>query len=109
MKNLFFILTIGGLLWLFFNPNGILKYNSKSNEVRQLNKKYSKNEEAQNIEKTKFDWLTEYIKSIKNNDKEVQKHILEHHGSEIGIELIIRNLFKKDLEALKIKKKGLKK
>ena len=95
MKNLFFILTIGGLLWLFFNPDGILKYNAKSNEVRRLNKKYSNNEEAQNIEKTKFDWLTEYIKSIESNNKEAQKHILEQHGSEIGIELIIRNFFKR--------------
>ncbi len=55
MKTLFYSLTIGGLLWLFFNPNGILTYNSKSNEVRKLNKEQKKHKSERDENKKKID------------------------------------------------------
>ena len=105
MKNLFYLLTIGGLLWLFFNPNGILTYNSKSNEVRRLDKKEKKHKLKRDENKIKYRWLEEFINSMKNQDIEKQKQILEKYGSEIGFQLILRNLFKDGFEALKIIKK----
>ena len=42
---LFYLLSIGGLLWLFFNPNGILVYNTKSKEVRLLIKQLKQYED----------------------------------------------------------------
>ena len=105
MKTLFYSLTIGGLLWLFFNPNGILTYNSKSNEVRKLNKEQKKHKSERDENKKKFDWLKALIRDIDNKDLEKQKHILEKHGSQIGAELISRNFFIKYFEALKIIKK----
>ena len=105
MKNLFYLLTIGGLVWLFFNPSGILKYNSKSNEVRRLDKKEKKYKLERDENKIKYNWLEEFKSSIEDKDLEKQKHILEKHGSQIGAELISRNFFKKYFEALKIIKK----
>tara|TARA_Y100000817_G_C16778320_1_gene509368 strand:+ start:561 stop:887 length:327 start_codon:yes stop_codon:yes gene_type:complete len=105
MKNLFYLLTIGGLLWLFFNPNGILTYNSKSNDVRRLDKKEKKHKIERDEHKIKYRWLEELKNSIENKDVEKQKQILEKHGPEIGFQLILRNIFKEDYEALNIKKK----
>ena len=106
MKFLFYLLTIGSLMWLFFNPNGILTYNSKSNTVRALNKQIDQHKNKRDKEKLQFNWLEDFLISIKNKDKEKQKHILEKHGSDIGLQLILRNFFKKETQALKIKKKG---
>jgi len=110
MKTLFYLLTIGGLLWLFFNPNGILIYNSKSNEVFKLEKKEKTHKQERDQKKIKFDWLEDFINSIENNNKERKKYLLEKNGSEIGRQLILRNFFKKPSDALKIiiKEKGLK-
>ena len=104
MKNLFYLLTIGGLLWLFFNPKGILTYNSKSNEVRRLDKKEKKHKLERDENKIKYRRLEEFINSIKNKDLEKQAQILEKHGPEIGLQLILRNLFKKGLVPLNVKK-----
>jgi len=106
-QRFFYLLTIGGLLWLFFNPNGILTYNSKSDEVRSLNKKQKNHKLERDEEKYRLDWLNDLIVSIKSKDLEKQKQakqILEKNGSEVGLQLILRNYFKKETEALKIKK-----
>ncbi len=105
MKSLFYLLTIGGLLWLFFNPSGILTYNAKSNEVRRLDKKEKKHKLKRDENKIKYKWLEEFKNSIENKDSEKQNQILEKYGSEIGLQLILRNFFKEDFEALNIKKK----
>ena len=104
MKNLFYLLTIGGLLWLFFNPKGILTYNSKSNEVRRLDKKEKKYKLERDQNKIKYKWLEEFKHSIENKDLEKQAQILEKQGPEIGLQLILRNLFKKGLVPLNVKK-----
>ncbi len=111
MKTLFYLLTIGGLLWLFFNPNGILTYNAKNNEVFRLNKTKKKHEQKRDEKELEFNWLEDFIGSIDSNNKEKKKHLLEKHGSDIGLQLILRNFFKKPSEALKIiiKEKGLNK
>ncbi len=106
MKNLFYLLSIGGLLWLFFNPNGILTYNSKSNEVRRLDKKEKIYKIERDENKIKYNWLEKLKNTIENKDLEKQKQILEKYGPEIGLQLILRNIFKQDYEALNIKKKG---
>ena len=108
MKRLFYLLTVGGLFWLFFNPNGILTYNSKSDEVRILNKKQKNHKLDRDEEKYRLDWLNDFIASIKNKDLEKQKQILEKNGSEIGLQLILRNYFEKEAEIFGIKKKGPK-
>ena len=108
MKSFFYLLTFGGLLWLFFNPNGILKYNTQSKEADLLIKQLKQNEEERNQQEQHLNWLTNFIKSIEENDKIRQKHILEKYGADIGIQLILRNFFKENSYPLKIKK-GLKK
>jgi len=105
MKNLFYLLTIGGLLWLFFNPSGILTYNAKSNEVRQLNKKEKKHKLERDKHKISYRWLEEFKNSIESKDLEKQKQILEKYGPEIGLQLILRNFFKEGFEVLNIKNK----
>ena len=107
MKSLFYLLTIGGLMWLFFNPNGILTYNSKSNEVRLLNKKQEKHKLERDGKKYNFEWLKDFVESIENKDFKKQKQILEKNGSEIGLQLILRNYFKKEAEIFGIKKGAL--
>ena len=108
MKNLFYLLTIGGLVWLFFNPNGILTYNSKSNEVRLLNKKQEKHKLERNEKKYNFEWLKDFVESIESKDFIKQKQILEKNGSEIGLQLILRNYFEKESEIFGVKKRGPK-
>ena len=105
MKNFFYLLTIGGLLWLFFNPKGILTYNSKSNEVRRLDKKEKKYKVERDKIRKKYNWLKEFKDSIENKDLEKQKQILEKYGAEVGFQLVLRNIFKDSYEALNIKKK----
>ena len=61
MKNIFYLLTIGGLLWLFFNPNGILRYNTQSKEVRLLIKQLKQNENERDQKEQHFNWLTNFI------------------------------------------------
>ena len=63
MKNFIYILTIGGLLWLFFNPKGIFAYNTLNNKIQKQKKR------LEEYKKTEREFLKKQDAFIKCLDK----------------------------------------
>ena len=103
MKKVIYILSLSALLWIFFNPNGILTYNSLNSSNIREEKKRDKVLKNKNIKQGKINWLNDYLLSINTNNKEVQSYYKNEYKKEIVKNLIQLNIFKKGTQVFNIK------
>ena len=97
MKNFIYILTIGGLLWLFFNPRGIFAYNTLNNKIQKQKKRLEEYKRTEQEHMKKINELNEFLKQEdckKNNT-------LDQYDKKYYQDLHERNILEKGTERVK--------
>ncbi len=99
MKVLIYLFTIGLLLWVVFNPKGIIKYSTETTNLNRLNKQENKKNKIKRDKDLEYSELNNYIKSI-SDDPELsnsQPPNLEN----IEKELMLRGIIPKNKKMLR--------
>ena len=67
MKVLIYLFTIGLLLWVVFNPKGIIKYSTETTNLNRLKKQENKKYKIKKGKDLEYSELNNYIKSISDD------------------------------------------
>ena len=69
MKVLIYLFTIGLLLWVVFNPKGIIKYSTETTNLNRLKKQENKKYKIKKDKDLEYSELNNYIKSISDDQE----------------------------------------
>ena len=103
MKFFLYILTISLLLWVVFNPNGIVEYQKQLTIVKQLEKDTEKVVDEIDLRKRNFTDLKNYILSILDDPNLFNKSV--PYLEMIEKELLFRGFFPISKDILRFDKK----
>ena len=98
-------------MWIFFNPKGILSYNTEYTKTQELKKSVENKKTAIKIVELESTYLDDFL-SITDSTNQLSKkqiqEILDSKAIRLLIEryLIIYNLLEKDEQKVEIKEKG---
>jgi len=103
MKLFLYILTISLLLWVVFNPNGIVEYQKQLTIVKQLEKEIEKEDNEIDLRNRNLTDLENYILSILDDSNLSNKAV--PYLDIIEKELIFRGNFPINKNILRFDKK----
>ena len=103
MKFFLYIFTIGLLLWVVFNPEGIIRYQKENTKLKALEEQLENTDKQLQLRIEYFQILKDYVKSILDSPELTTAP--PSNIENIEKELILKGIIPKDKKILRWNKK----